>query len=438
MSRNLFNSFIFTLVLSLVCLGSAYAQTAPVTGKVELLKADGTREPAAGALVEPFRTDMKGGAPSAKTGAKGEFSFAGMQLGATYVLSVSGPNLSPTYLPNVKAGQERLLITVKPGDGTRLTEDEVKLGSSMATATGAEKAKLTEEQMKAKAEYEAKVKEVEAKNAKANKVNDVVGRAIKEGNDAFTAKNYDLAIAKYEEGIAVDPEYVGSAPVFYNNRGAALMARAVNTYNASIKMTDATQKLAGLTSTKKDLTDAATGYLKSWTLMKAAAPAEVADKANFDAAKTTTLKGSRDIFRMAVKTEQVDAPTIEAAKVLIPEYLAAEQDAAAKAEARLIYADLYRVSGDSENAIAEYKKILETTPTDLDAMAGAGLSLVNLGYMNDDKTKLQEGANLLQQFANTAPASHKYKDDAVALIENLKKEQNVTPQKAATPAKKRN
>jgi hypothetical protein len=100
-------------------------------------------------------------------------------------------------------------------------------------------------------------------------------------------------------------------------------------------------------------------------------------------------------------------------------------------------ADLYRVAGDSENAIAEYKKILETSPTDPDAMAGAGLSLVNLGYMNDDKTKLQEGANLLQQFANTAPATHRYKDDAVALIESLKKEQNVTPQKV-TPAKKRN
>lgn len=438
MSRNYFKLFILLVVFLCAGIGSASAQTAPVTGKVELLKADGTREPVAGALVEPFRMDIKASAPSAKTNNKGEFSFAGIQLGPAYVLSVSGPNISPTFLPNVRAGQERLLITVRPGDGSRLTEDEVRIGVAAAAKAGPEgKVELTEEQKKAQAEYEAKVKEIEAKNAKANKVNEVVGRAIKEGNDAFTAKNYDLAIAKYDEGIQVDPDYVGSAPIFYNNRGAALMARAINTYNTAIKATDTSQKVAGLGSTKKDLSDAATGYLKSWNVMKNAPAAEIADRNNYDAAKLSSLKGSRDIFRMAVRTEQVDEATIEAAKILIPEYLAVEQDEPLKAEARLIFADLYRVTGDSENAIAAYKKILETSPNDPDAMAGAGLSLVNLGYMNDDKTKLQEGANLLQQFANIAPANHKFKDDAVALIETLKKEQNVTPQKV-TPARKRN
>lgn len=436
MFRKIFKSFIFSTIV-IAGLGSVYAQTAPVTGKVELLKADGTREPVAGALVEPFRMDINGGAPSAKTNNKGEFTFAGIQLGPTYILSISGPNIAPTFLPNVRAGQERLLITVRPGDGTRLSESDVKLGSTMSAASDAEKAKISEDQKKAQAEYEAKVKEIEAKNAKATKVNEVVGRALKEGNDAFTAKNFDLAIAKYTEGIDVDPQYVGSAPVFYNNRGAALMARAVNNYNGAIKATDPTQKLQGLNSAKKDLSDGAQGYLNSWNVLKDAPAADIVDKANYEAAKVTTVKGARDIFRMAVKMEQVDTPVIEAAKILIPEYLTVEQDAAAKAEARLIFADLYRVVGDSENAIAEYKKILATTPNDPDAMAGAGLSLVNLGYMNDDKTKLQEGANLLQQFASSAPDSHKYKADALALIDSLKKEQNVTPQKT-TPAKKRN
>ena len=437
MFHKILKSFIFSTII-LAGIGTAIAQVGPVTGKVELLKADGTREPVAGALVEPYRMDIKGGLPSAKTNSKGEFTFAGIQLGPSYILSISGPNISPTYLPNVKGGQERLLITVKPGDGTRLTEDEVKLGSTMAGASEADRAKMTEDQKKAQAEYEAKVKEIEAKNAKATKVNEVVGRALKEGNDAFTAKNYDVAIAKYTEGIEVDPQYVGSAPVFYNNRGAALMARAVNNYNGAIKATDPAQKMQGLNGAKKDLSDASEGYLNSWNVLKNAPASDITDKANYEAAKATTLRGARDIFRLAVKTEQVDTPTIDAAKVLIPEFLSIEQDAAAKAEAKLIFADLYRVAGDSENAIAEYKKILETSPNDPDAMAGAGLSLVNLGYMNDDKAKLQEGANLLQQFANTAPASHRYKDDAVALIESLKKEQNVTPQKVATPARRRN
>jgi tetratricopeptide (TPR) repeat protein len=430
-------SVVFSTLIVLVGVGIATAQTAPVNGKVEIVKEDGTRGPVADALVEPFRMDIKASSPSAKTNQKGEFSFAGFALGASYYLAISGPGIAPTYVPNVKAGQERLLISVQPGDGRRLTEAEVRQLADAPKAGPGEKAQLTEEQKKAQAEYEAKVKEVEAKNAKAQKVNEVVGRAIKEGNDAFTAKNYDLAISKYDEGIAVDPEYVGSAPVFYNNRGAALLARAVEQYNAAIKNSDVNAKVAGLTSAKKDLAAAADGYLKSWNVLKNAPASEIADKANYEAAKTTSLRGARDVFKMAVRTEQVDEATIEAAKVLIPEFLAVETDAAAKADANLTFADLYRVTGDSENAITAYKKILETSPNDHDALAGAGLSLVNFGYMTDDKTKLQEGANLLQQFANSAPDTHKYKDDAVALIKSLKEEQNVTPQKV-TPARRRN
>ena len=50
--------------------------------------------------------------------------------------------------------------------------------------------------------------------------NEVIGQALKDGNAAFTAKNFDLAISKYDEGIAADPDFVGSAPVLLNNRGA--------------------------------------------------------------------------------------------------------------------------------------------------------------------------------------------------------------------------
>ena len=140
---------------------------------------------------------------------------------------------------------------------------------------------------------------------------------------------------------------------------------------------------------------------------------------------------------MAVRTEQVDPMVIDAAKVLIPEYLNVETDAAKKAEANLTFADLYRVVGDSENAIAAYKTILATSPDNADALAGAGLSLVNLGYINNDKAKLQEGANLLQKFAGIAPDTNKYKADALALIETLKKESNVTPQKVTTTPKRK-
>src|SRR4051812_267820 len=86
----------FVLCLQL----SAAAQYAPVSGKVQLLKADGTREPVAGAVIDIYRTDIKTSAPTTKTNKKGEFSIVGMLFGADYVFSVSAPNMSPLIYPN--------------------------------------------------------------------------------------------------------------------------------------------------------------------------------------------------------------------------------------------------------------------------------------------------------------------------------------------------
>ena len=440
MFRKSLISFLFAGIVIFVGGVAVFAQNAPVTGTVEMLKEDGTRVPVEGALVEVFRTDIKASSPPAKTNKRGEFNFAGLQLGWTFILSVSAPGASPNYMPNVKAGQERLLITVTPGDGTKMTEAEVRAQAAKPRSTGTtqEAAQNTEEMKKAKAEYDAKVKEVEDKNKKAQATNELVSAALKAGNEAFTAKNMDLAITKYTEGIAADPNFVGSAPIFYNNRGIALKTRAVDNYNVAIKAgSDVTAKIEGFNKAKKDFADAVEGYVNSWNVLKNAPAADITDKASFDSNRMGTLRGAVEVFQMAVRTEQVDPAVIEAAKLLIPEYQANEPDAAKKAAASLALADLYRVVGDSDNAITAYKAILESSPDNVDALLGAGLSLVNIGYINNDKTKLQEGSNLLQKFVGLAPDINKFKADAVALIDTLKKEQNVTPQKVTTPAKKK-
>lgn len=440
MFRKSLISFLFAGIVIFVGGVAVFAQNAPVTGTVEMLKEDGTRVPVEGALVEVFRTDIKASSPPAKTNKRGEFNFAGLQLGWTFILSVSAPGASPNYMPNVKAGQERLLITVTPGDGTKMTEAEVRAQAAKPRSTGTtqEAAQNTEEMKKAKAEYDAKVKEVEDKNKKAQATNELVSAALKAGNEAFTAKNMDLAITKYTEGIAADPNFVGSAPIFYNNRGIALKTRAVDNYNVAIKAgSDVTAKIEGFNKAKKDFADAVEGYVNSWNVLKNAPAADITDKASFDSNRMGTLRGAVEVFQMAVRTEQVDPAVIEAAKLLIPEYQANEPDAAKKAAASLALADLYRVVGDSDNAITAYKAILDSSPDNVDALLGAGLSLVNIGYINNDKTKLQEGSNLLQKFVGLAPDTNKFKADAVALIDTLKKEQNVTPQKVTAPAKKK-
>ncbi|MCV4639624.1 hypothetical protein OFB62_30450, partial [Escherichia coli] len=86
-------------------------------------------------------------------------------------------------------------------------------------------------------------------------------------------------------------------------------------------------------------------------------------------------------FRLMTLTEQIDETKLDLAKTLIPEYISIETDPTRKNQAKLIIADLYRILGDADNAIAEYRKIVEEMPDNLDALAGLGLSLVNAGYI---------------------------------------------------------
>src|SRR5687768_4676315 len=107
----MFRRSIITFLLAgvVITAGSSLASaqsTAPVSGRVELVKADGTREPVSGAVVDVYRTDIKSSHPTGKTNKKGEFYFAGLLLGGEYALSVSAPNASPEIYPGVKAGNE--------------------------------------------------------------------------------------------------------------------------------------------------------------------------------------------------------------------------------------------------------------------------------------------------------------------------------------------
>ncbi|HMJ09080.1 MAG TPA: hypothetical protein VK468_08745 [Pyrinomonadaceae bacterium] len=431
------------LTLVLVFASSALAQSAPVRGKVVLKKADNTIVPLAGALVEAFQTDIKATAPPAKTDKNGKFSFAGLRLSGIYILSVSGPGATPNYMPNVPAGADNVTITLTEGDGSRLPEDEVrtgaaqvKAGSGSAGTTAQQTTESTEEQKKKQAERDAEVARITAKNSKALKTNEVVNQALKDGDAAYTAKNFDAAVAAYTTGIDADPDFAGSAPTLLNNRGAALLGRAVLLYNQNAKSTDATTKIAAFKKVRQDFADAIDSYDRSLKVIKAVTPADQVDPKLLETNRLDALRGAKESFRLMALTEQVDEKTTPVAKVLIPEYIASEADPVKKEAAKIILADVYRVAGDSDNAILAYRQVLEASPDNLDAMSGLGFSLVNNGYIKDDKSQLQEGANYLQKFASAAPDTNKFKADALGLIESLKKDQNVAPAKVG--GKKKN
>lgn len=443
MLRKNYLTFLLTVALCLTGGLIVFAQTAPVRGKVEMKKADGTFEPVAGATVDVYRIDVKGKLPSGKTDKKGEFSFAGFPLGGNFAFSVSAPNIKPEVFPNIKAGNEKVNITVVAGDGKRLTEDEARQALAAvvpASAPGEKPAELTAEQKKAQADYEKQVAEINAKNAKNADTDKLVRRLLEEGGKAFSDKNYDAAIAKFDEGITADPDFAGSTPVLLNNKSLSLIARARIKYNQAIEADKAAQsstaKTAALPLVKKDLEDAVAASDRAITILKAATAPDAALQKNYDANKLLAVTNRKEAYWLMGKTGAERSKGKEALAAY-QEYMTLETDAKKKSDAQLALAETLQESNEFDLAVVEFEKILADSPDNIDALVGAGLSLVNVGFISNDKTKLQQGANYLQKFAEIAPDTHRFKADAKGVIENLKNEQKVTPQKLPKGAAKK-
>lgn len=446
MFRKNYFSFLLAIALFLASGIAVFAQTAPVSGQVVMTKADGTTEPIAGALIEVFRTDQKGKFPSDKTDKKGRFAFAGLPLGAEFVFSISGSNIKPEIRPGIRAGMDKIVINVSEGDGTRWTEDQVRealaapktnaqTGNASSTATDAQqnapkKEELSAEDKKSQEEYEKKKAEVEAKNKKITESTAIVKKSLEEGNKAYDAKNYDLAIAKFEEGYNADPEFAGSAPVLLNNKALALTIRATNNYNQAVKA-DAATKAAAMESVKKDYQAAADASDRALEILKSATSTDAGVQKGYEEAKFNALRNRKEAYRLMTKTG-ADRTKSKETLAAFQEYIAAEPDAKKKSDAQLALGQAMQDSQDFDQAVIEFEKVLAADANNADALVGAGLSLVNTAYNADgsiNKEKMQKGADYLQKFVSVAPANHPFKDDATALLDSLKKEQNVAPQK---------
>jgi len=444
MFRKNYLTIFLTIALFLIGGLAVSAQNAPIRGKVELKKADGKTEPLADALVEVYRVDIKSTFPSAKTDKKGFFNFVALPLGANYVLVISAPNTTPVIQGGIKAGMENVLILVDPGDGKRYTEEEVRAG--LANQGGNNQVgEMTADQKKQQEEYNKKVAEVTEKNKKIEASTQIINAAVKEGGVAYDSKNYDLAIAKFDEGYKADPDFAGTAPVMLNNKALALIGRGSDSYNKSVKATDDASKAALKQSAKNDFIEVLTATDKALEILKAATSTEPNVQKNYETNKFLALTNRKNAYRLLAQTG-LDREKGKEALVAFQEYLAVETDPAKKSKAQLDLALTLQDSNEFNSAVTEFQKILETDPNNVDALAGVGLSLVTVGYTTMDtdpakgKAQLQEAANYLQKFVDLAPDTHKYKDDAKTAITTLRDDQKLTPQKVktTTTTKKKN
>lgn len=429
MLRKNYSTFLLAVAFFITSGLAVSAQTAPVRGKVELKKADGTFEPVANAVIDVYRTDVKGKLPSGKTDKKGEFAFAGLPLG-TFVIAISAPNVKPEFYPNIKAGSENIKITVVAGDGKRWTEEEVRQALNTAPVTtepGKKPAELTAEQKKKQAEYEKEVADITAKNAKTQNNDALIKKVLEEGNKAYGENNYAVAIAKYDEGINAEPDFAGSAPVLLNNKTATLIVRARANYNQTVKG-DPAAKAAGMAGVKKDLDDAVAASDRSLTILKSATTTDAAIQKGYDATKFQALANRKEAYWLMAKTGS-DRTKGKETLTAFQEYLDVETDAKKKSDAQLSLGDALREAGDADNAIIAYRKALEMSPDNPDVLAGLGLSLFNAGVVSDNTAVKQEGLNFMQKFAETAPENHPLKASVKDAVDYLKTQDKLTPQK---------
>ncbi len=430
---------IFAVVAVVTTSFTASAQTAELRGRVTINQADGSKAPAGDVAIDVYRTDISG-KYNTKTNKKGEFVFAGLPLVGIYTVAASHPAASPTWVPNVKAGRGTdYEITLSPGDGKRLTLEEIKAAESQNTGRGASSGAPSApkgESAADKAKREEIIRknaEIELKNKKIEESNVIVARTFTAGNAALEAKNYDEAIKQYDEGIAADP----GQPALLTQKSAALKGRGVDRYNAAITSKDEAAKAPGIEAAKSDFRASAEAIKQALdTLNAQTPPTDPQEQTRFNANKIAALSTRAESMRLFVT--KVDQSQVDAGQKAYEEYLAVEPDAARKLVAQRGLAQMLFDANSFDKALAEYQKVLATNPEDTDALVKSGMLLFNIGAVNNDKTKYQEAANFLQKFVDKAPDTDRLKDDAKAILEELKNQQNVKAEKTtATPARRR-
>ena len=430
-----------TLLISAAITGSA--QTGELRGHVYMQQEGGEKVPLADAAIDVFRTDLQA-KYNTKTNKKGEFVFAGLPFVGTYTVAASHPTARPNWVNNFKVGRDIPCdIILTPGDGKRLTYDEIKAAGVAATPTGAPAGSESAADRAKREELIRKNKEIEESNKKITAANEIIARTFKAGNEALNAatlaskggnsedaiQKYTAAITQYDEGLVADPEQ----PALLTNRAQALKGRGVERYNATIKakMTDDAARNAALETAKGDFKAAAESSSKAVAMLKAQpTPTDPAEQARVNANKYAAMNANAESMRLFVS--KVDPTQADAGLAAFKDYIAMETDPAKKSKAQLDAAQMLLDAGVADKALVEFQSILTTQPDNPEANLGAGLAL----YATMDKTKFQEAANYLQHFVDVAPDSNPLKTDAKAILAELKNTDKVVPEKI-TPARRK-
>lgn len=389
------------VALALLCLSGtmAFAQVGRLEGEV---RKQGTPDPIVGALVQIVRTDIKG-QYDVPTDKKGRFLHAGVPYAGTYTLLISAPGYAPTFLTGLRPTGEILKVEMAPGDGRKLTIEEVKgAAAAQKPAAGGSSQPSAADTKKAQEEQAKRVAENEKNKAEFENMK----KLFEEGKLLASNKDYAGAVSKFSEAEKLDAEQ----HVVPANLALALYNRGATQLNAGQR-----------DPAKQDFADSAAAVTRAMTINEPALndPAKAAEAKK---TKVSYLKIRADANSVLAKRFN-DAAAAESA---VADYKMAASLSDVPEEKKsfpLKGAQTLFDAGIADKAVTAFQEILQTDPDNIEALYSLGLAYASV-------SKFQESANTLQQFVDRAPATDTRVAEAKAVIKDLIVGNNLQPPKS--------
>jgi tetratricopeptide (TPR) repeat protein len=393
-------TFNLALVAIAVLVGAGAGVQALAQAPVPLegtVKRAGSNEPVEGAIVDIYRTDIKGKYET-KTDRKGNFTYPVPMVG-TYVVIVSGPGLAPQYEAGVRpsVASKRLEFGMPSGNGARPSLDDV---NRAIKGGGAEDPAAAAERAKAEAEFEKQKAEKEKFDAR--KVRFDAGIA------ALQNKDYNSAIAELTaatEGLeSADPQFFAElASVGGSNLAETHYRVGADLYNQKQR-------------------DQAKTHLE-----KAAKAIALAIKFNPANPVSYSIQG-KVLLLLVDKYGMSDHTDVGAAAYLKVADLETV-DKNKKVAAVVSAGDVYRAGYMTDKAIETYKQALALDPGNGQAYYGIGLAA--MGTAVEDQNKQREywqlAADYMKAFVDKLPNDPRVTSEAKPLLETLARDYKIKP-----------
>jgi tetratricopeptide (TPR) repeat protein len=396
--RNLIPAFAGCALVALASL-SALAQVARIEGTV--VKA-GTTEPIVGAEVQIVRTDIKGNY-NVKSDKKGTFLHAGIPFNGTYTIIVSAPGCQPSFFAGVKPGAEPIKFDLNPGDGSKLTIEDIKRAQAGAPAAasgggggggGNQKQPSAEEIKKAQEDFAKK----KAENEKAKADHENMKKLFDQGRQLAQNKDYTGAVTAFTEASKLDAEQLA----VWANLSLALFNRGATQLNANQR-----------DPAKQDFTDSVAAATKAIDLLNAQSndPAKANDP--------NVKKSKIDYLNLRIKPASVLAERFgepAQSEIIVKDYqsiIDLSDDPGVKTATKAKIAEGYFQMGKVPEATAMFEEILKSDPNNLDALFGLGLNY------SLDESKKQAAVDSWKKFLEKAPPTDRRVADVQEGIKSL-------------------